>query len=127
MKLSIFILVVLTFALTVNSSPIIERRRFGQEHTPEAESVYNCMDTQTKGVAIELERAAGDLKNTTVFSLLANADACAQQNAADSCLDLADRIEAALESSKEGKARKKALSKANKKTKEEKTEKVGRD
>ncbi|CAG8530764.1 15774_t:CDS:2 [Racocetra persica] len=111
MKLSILILVALTFTLTVNSSPIIERRRFGREHTPEADSVYDCMKAQVLGAGIELEAAAGALVNASVFALLVKAGACDQQNAADQCLDLADRVDAKFESNKEGKARKKALTK----------------
>ncbi|CAG8769869.1 19900_t:CDS:2 [Cetraspora pellucida] len=113
MKSSIFILVaVLALGLTVNGSPVnFEKRRFGQEHSPQAEAVYSCMKNQAASAnkaleavgqgpnaGIQFEADAGALVNATVFSLLAKAGACDQQKAADACFDLADRINTALSS-----------------------------
>ncbi|CAG8618934.1 26148_t:CDS:2 [Racocetra persica] len=96
MKFSIFIWVVLAFALTINGSLVnLKRRRFGQEHSSKAEGFYNCVNEQAQGTGLEAD--AGALVNITVFALLAKAGPCDQQDAADKCIDLADRIEVALQ------------------------------
>ncbi|CAG8753276.1 5011_t:CDS:2, partial [Racocetra fulgida] len=84
-----------------------------QEHSSKAESFYNCVNKQAQGTGLEVD--AGALVNITVFALLANAGPCDQQDAADKCIDLADRIEAALQNSENGKTRRYVLTKCCKK------------
>lgn len=108
MKFSLFILVVLAFALTVNGSLVsLKRRRLGQENSPIAVGFYDCVEGQVSGTGLEADAEA--LLNKTKLALSANAGPCDQQDAADECIDFADRINATLQDKEDGQIRKDVL------------------
>ncbi|GBC01560.1 hypothetical protein RclHR1_04230005 [Rhizophagus clarus] len=65
----------------------LSRRRFGQEHTPQADTTYQAVKDIAKGT--NKEEQAGNLSGAMVRALLAKATTCDQQDRADEIIDLA--------------------------------------
>ncbi|RHZ35596.1 hypothetical protein [endosymbiont GvMRE of Glomus versiforme] len=89
MKFSIVVLVVLTL-VSVVSAINLEKRRFGQEHTSQADACFQNMKDLSSGTGFEAE--LGNLSGAAVRALLAKAPACDQQDIADLTIDIARRI-----------------------------------
>src|ERR1043165_8900841 len=63
-----------------------DKRRFGVEHTPEADATFQEVKDLAQGSDKEAE--AGNLSGAMVRALLAKAPACDQQDRADEVIDL---------------------------------------
>ncbi|CAG8591723.1 10885_t:CDS:2 [Racocetra persica] len=90
MKLLVVISAFMALSLTVNAAPMgLEKRRFGQEHTPAADKTFQDVKDLAQGTENEAE--AGNLSGAMVRALLAKAPACDQQDRADEIIDLSER------------------------------------
>lgn len=88
MKFLPIISVALSLLSIANAAPLdFTKRRFGQEHTPEADATYQAMKDIAAGTTFEA--SLGNLSGDAVNALLARADKCAQQDVADRCVDIA--------------------------------------
>ncbi|CAG8707839.1 35571_t:CDS:2, partial [Gigaspora margarita] len=89
-------LIASTLSLTINAVPLggslnaLEKRRFGQEHTPQADKTFQDVKDIAQGTQLEAE--AGNLSGAMVRALLAKAPACDQQNQADNVIDLGKKL-----------------------------------
>ncbi|RIB09318.1 hypothetical protein C2G38_278075 [Gigaspora rosea] len=96
MKFSTFMLIASALSLTVNAAPLggslnaLEKRRFGQEHTPQADATFQAVKDLAQGT--DKEAQAGNLSGAMVRALLAKAPACDQQDRADEVVDLAREL-----------------------------------
>ncbi|RHZ76931.1 hypothetical protein Glove_187g67 [Diversispora epigaea] len=99
MKLFAVVSIGLFLPSIINAAPIVTKRRFGVEHTQEADQTYEVMKNAGKGT--KFEDATGSLVNDAVLALLANAEVCDQQKVAERCIDLARQIGAEVDKSRE--------------------------
>ncbi|CAG8576478.1 13427_t:CDS:2, partial [Dentiscutata erythropus] len=83
--------------INVNASPTnlknrrnLEKRRFGQEHTPQADATFQEVKDIAQGT--DKEEQAGNLSGAMVRALLAKAPACDQQDRADEVIDLGKEL-----------------------------------
>ncbi|CAG8532627.1 16829_t:CDS:2 [Acaulospora morrowiae] len=90
MKLSILSVTLALFAVAGAIPMNMEKRRFGQEHTPRADADFQAMKDISNGTGFEAQ--LGDLSGAAVRALLAKAGACDQQDVADQCVDIAHQI-----------------------------------
>src|ERR1043165_6710715 len=67
-----------------------DKRRFGVEHTPEADATFQEVKDIAQGT--DKEAQAGNLSGAMVRALLANAPACDQQDRADEVIDLGTEL-----------------------------------
>src|ERR1043165_935767 len=67
-----------------------DKRRFGVEHTPEADAAFQEVKDIAQGT--DKEAQAGNLSGAMVRALLAKAPTCDQQDRADEIIDLAIEI-----------------------------------
>ncbi|CAG8599294.1 12237_t:CDS:2, partial [Dentiscutata heterogama] len=77
----------------LGSNPLgasLEKRRFGQEHTPQADATFQDVKDLAQGT--DKEAQAGNLSGAMVRALLAKAPACDQQDRADEVIDLGDQL-----------------------------------
>uniref|UniRef100_A0A1D1ZL47 Late protein n=1 Tax=Anthurium amnicola TaxID=1678845 RepID=A0A1D1ZL47_9ARAE len=87
MKLSSVLSVLLSFAIVSQAVPMdLSKRRFGVEHTPEADATFQDVKDLAQGS--DKEAQAGNLSGAMVRALLAKAPACDQQDRADDVIDL---------------------------------------
>ncbi|CAG8763742.1 5064_t:CDS:1, partial [Funneliformis caledonium] len=73
-------------AITQAAPMKLTRRRFGVEHTPEADATFQEVKDIVQGT--DKEEKAGNLSGAMVRALLAKAPACDQQDRADEVIDL---------------------------------------
>ncbi|CAG8671353.1 9746_t:CDS:2 [Cetraspora pellucida] len=91
MKFLTVISACLVLSLTINAAPMgLEKRRFGQEHTPAADATFQEIKDIAQGTGTEAQ--AGNLSGAMVRALLAKAPACDQQDRADEIIDLAEQL-----------------------------------
>src|SRR5436305_3023118 len=79
--------VILSLVVATQASPMyLNKRRFGVEHTPEADKTFQDVKDLAQGS--DKEAQAGNLSGAMVRALLAKAPACDQQDRADEVIDL---------------------------------------
>src|SRR5205823_5635669 len=82
MKLTIVLAVYLSVAAVIQAAPMkFDKRRFGVEHTPEADATFQEVKDIAQGT--DKEAQAGNLSGAMVRALLAKAPDCDQQDRAD--------------------------------------------
>ncbi|CAB4481546.1 unnamed protein product [Rhizophagus irregularis] len=87
MKLSLVLPICLSFVIISQAAPMnFDKRRFGVEHTPEADATFQEVKDLAQGS--DKEAQAGNLSGAMVRALLAKAPACDQQDRADEIIDL---------------------------------------
>ncbi|RGB32670.1 hypothetical protein C1646_743781 [Rhizophagus diaphanus] len=87
MKLSLVLPICLSFVIISQAAPMnFDKRRFGVEHTPEADATFQEVKDLAQGS--DKEAQAGNLSGAMVRALLAKAPACDQQDRADEVIDL---------------------------------------
>src|ERR1051325_11056035 len=85
MKFTIIYAVFLSL-FAINQATPLDKRRFGQEHTPKADATYQAVKDIAHGT--DKEEQAGNLSGAMVRALLAKAPVCDQQDRADEVIDL---------------------------------------